>query len=86
MTIDAFPEGGILMAVTGFGGFATGDEFISTAAKLRTALKRDGRQTVTGGPFSEAWAQYDSPYVIFVSISIAMQYDPKAQSNRFFFD
>jgi hypothetical protein len=68
MSIDGFPAGGILQAVAGFGGFATADEFIKTATQLRAALAKDGRQLASGGAFSEVWAQYDSPYVVFVSV------------------
>lgn len=67
MSIDAFPTGGIMQAVAGFPGFATAAEFQSAAAKLRAALEKDGRNIASGGAFNEIWAQYDSPYVIFVS-------------------
>jgi hypothetical protein len=67
MGIDAFPEGGILQAVAGFGGFATDAEFKKVAAELRAALQRDGRNVVGDSAFTEVWAQYDSPYVLFVS-------------------
>ena len=82
MSIDAFPSGGVLLATVGFGGFATETEFVSTAAKLRAALTRDGRTLVQGGPFTESWAQYDSPSVIFVSTGIYRNASSSALHDR----
>lgn len=75
MEIDAFPQGGILFASAGFGGFATAAEFKKTATQLRADLQRDGRNIVGDSAFTEVWAQYDSPYVLFVSVSVSASRD-----------
>ena len=65
MTIDGFPTSGILLAVIEFGGFASEKDFTTSAATLRAALQKDRRNIVEGGPFSEAWAGYNAPNVVF---------------------
>lgn len=52
------------IAVYEFGGYASENDFITAEATLRGFLAEDGVQVVSDS-WGVAWAQYDSPFVIF---------------------
>eukprot|EP01138_Halocafeteria_seosinensis_P012448 gb/GECG01012720.1/.p1 GENE.gb/GECG01012720.1/~~gb/GECG01012720.1/.p1 ORF type:complete len:219 (+),score=27.18 gb/GECG01012720.1/:1-657(+) len=53
------------MAATEFGGFANKTDFINYSAQLKDVLRKAGHKLVEGSDWSEAWAQYDSPFTLF---------------------
>lgn len=58
------PMKNLLVATTGFGGFATEAEFQTTTVALLKAVAEAGYDVVPDA-FEQVWAQYDSPFTLF---------------------